>query len=57
MALTVIQTKNAAPKDRGYKLFDSRGLFLLVTKAGAILREGKDPALEAHKLKRADRCG
>jgi integrase len=91
MTLTVIQARNAAPKERDYKLFDSHGLFLLVTKAGtrswrfkyrhgrkeklltfgqfpevtlaaardqrnkarAILREGKDPAIEARKLKQA----
>lgn len=91
MALTVLAAKNARPAERDYKLFDSNGLFLLVTKAGTrswrfkyrygskeklltfgqypeitlaaardqrdkargVLREGKDPGLEAHKLKRA----
>lgn len=90
MALTVLQVKNAQKADRDYKLFDSHGLYLLVTKAGArcwrlkyryaqkekllsfgqfpevtlavardqrdkaraTLREGKDPAVEAQKLKR-----
>jgi integrase len=91
MALTAITAKNAQATDRDYKLFDSQGLFLLVTKAGTrswrykyryggkeklltfgqypgitlagareqrdkargVLREGKDPAHEAQKLKRA----
>lgn len=35
MALTNISIKNAAPKDKDYKLFDEKGLFLLVKKNGA----------------------
>lgn len=35
MALTDPKIKQAKPKDRGYKLSDSRGLYLLVTKTGA----------------------
>jgi len=91
MALTVLAAKNAQPAERDYKLFDSNGLFLLVTKAGTrswrfkyrygskeklltfghypevtlsaardqrdkargVLREGRDPGIEVHKLKRA----
>jgi hypothetical protein len=34
MALTAIAAKNAQATDRDYKLFDSQGLFLLVTRAG-----------------------
>lgn len=89
MALTAIAAKNARGAERDYKLFDSLGLFLLVTKAGTrswrfkyryggkeklltfgqypeitlaaardqrdkariVLRDGKDPAVEAQKLK------
>jgi len=91
MPLTAMDAKNAQVKERDYKLFDSKGLYLLVTKAGsrswrfkyrygdkeklltfglfpevtlarareqrdkarAVLRGGKDPAVEAEKLKRA----
>lgn len=91
MALTSLAARNAKPAERDYKLFDSNGLFLLVTKAGArswrfkyryggkeklltfgqfpevtlagareqrdrariFLREGRDPGLEAQKLKQA----
>jgi integrase len=35
MALTNISAKSASPKDKDYKLFDEKGLFLLVKKNGA----------------------
>lgn len=35
MALTVNAIKSAQPKDKDYKLYDEKGLFLLVTKKGA----------------------
>nr|WP_246332096.1 Arm DNA-binding domain-containing protein [Sphingomonas chungangi] len=89
--MTAIDARNAKPAEREYKLYDSKGLFLLVTKhgnrswrfkyrygpkeklltfglypevslAGAreqrdqareVLRAGKDPGVEALKLKQA----
>lgn len=35
--LTEVQIKNARPRDRGYKLKDDRGLYLLVTPSGSRL--------------------
>ncbi len=35
MPLTNIQIKNAAPKEKKYKLSDSKGMYLLVTEAGS----------------------
>lgn len=35
MALTVVQVKNAKPKEKAYKLADERGLYLLVNPNGA----------------------
>ena len=35
MTLTAIQAKNAKPKDKDYKLFDEKGMFLLVKQSGA----------------------
>ena len=35
MTLTAIQAKNAKPKDKDYKLFDEKGMFLLVKLSGA----------------------
>ncbi len=35
--LTELQVHNAKPRDRAYKLFDERGLFLLVTPSGSRL--------------------
>ncbi len=35
--LTELQVRNAKPRDRAYKLFDERGLFLLVTPTGSRL--------------------
>lgn len=35
--LTAVQVKNAKPQDKPYKLYDGRGLFLLVTPAGGKL--------------------
>ena len=37
MALSAIEVKSAKPRDKQYKLFDERGLFLLVTPAGSKL--------------------
>ncbi|MFT5608653.1 MAG: hypothetical protein ACI9PZ_002467, partial [Parvicella sp.] len=34
MALTDIQCRNAKPKDKPYKLFDSEGLYLYVPASG-----------------------
>jgi len=34
MALTNIQIKNAAPRERSYKLYDSNGLYVLITPKG-----------------------
>jgi len=91
MPLTALDARNAKPAERDYKLYDSKGLFLLVTrhgnrswrfkyrygpkeklltfglypevtlagareqrdKARETLRAGKDPAIEALKLKQA----
>jgi integrase len=35
MALSAIQAKNAKPKERDYKLFDGKGLYLLIKKNGS----------------------
>ncbi len=35
MALTDTSVRNAKPRDKAYKLFDEKGLFLLVNKSGA----------------------
>ena len=34
MALTDVTIKNAKPKDRPYKLYDSQGLYLIITPSG-----------------------
>ena len=34
MALTIVEIKNAKPKDINYKLADEKGMYLFVTKAG-----------------------
>ena len=51
MPLTNVTVKNAQPKDKDYKLFDEKGLFLLVRKNGAkywrqkYLLDGKEKQL------------
>src|SRR3990167_6535713 len=37
MALTVVQVKNAKPKEKSYKLADERGLYLLINPNGSKL--------------------
>lgn len=37
LMLTAIQIRNAEKSDRDYKLYDSQGLFVLVSKAGGRL--------------------
>lgn len=37
MSLSNIKIKNAAPRDRNWKLFDEKGLYLLITPAGSKL--------------------
>lgn len=35
MALTVVQVKNAKPREKAYKLADERGLYLLINPNGS----------------------
>ncbi|MDQ8039520.1 MAG: Arm DNA-binding domain-containing protein [Rickettsiella sp.] len=37
MALTVVQVKNAKPREKAYKMADERGLYLLINPNGSKL--------------------